>query len=56
MLPRQAKIKRVYHQETSSERNVEGANLNGKAMTTNSEKKIIKTTPPKKQVIKSLIR
>ena len=37
-LPRQAKIKGVYHQETSSTRNAEGTYLSGKAMTTNRDK------------------
>ena len=60
MLPRQAIIKEVYHQETSSTRNAEGTYLSGKAMTTNRDKKKnyqkSKTTTKNNQAIKSLVK
>ena len=60
-LPRQAKIKEIYHKKNSSTRNAEETYLNGKVMTTNRDKrkklsKRPKTTRRKKQAIKSFER
>ena len=51
--PRQAKIKGVYHQESSLTRNAKGTYLSGKERTTNRNKKIIKN---KNNKIKSMVK
>ena len=56
-LPRQAKIKEVYLQETSCTRNAEGTHLSKKEKTINRDKKIIKNKKTTtKKAIKSLVK